>query len=244
MTPTPAFYATLQALVLAHRWWMLAAVIGAVAIGGIIRILKSPAPFPTWLEWMKIPARARPWVATLLGIVGGALSAAIAGQPVLPAVLTGVMSAFTAIAGHEMVVESLRGGVELFTKSNKSPPQDPTQLAPAEVKPPANPTPPATPPTASPRWSILRAAAACFVFFYVVAVALIACSKTPPPNAPNDTDITNFAAASAVCEAEEATDVSGCRANRTACKARIDACRALARKTYHMPEPSDGGVSE
>lgn len=88
----------------AIAWFSLTAIV----IGGIVRLLKSDTPLPT------VPPRLRPWLALGLGLLAGVLQAVTTGTPWLQALGSGFSAAVTAITGHELVVESLRGGVEPF----------------------------------------------------------------------------------------------------------------------------------
>ncbi|WP_394847415.1 hypothetical protein LZC95_08110 [Pendulispora brunnea] len=91
-------------LALDHKWVPVAALI----IGAIIRVLKSARPIGI------VPPAWRPWLALALGAVAGVLQAVLAGSSWTKAVTDGLVAAMTAIAGHDLVIESLRGGRELF----------------------------------------------------------------------------------------------------------------------------------
>ncbi|WP_394844032.1 DUF4231 domain-containing protein [Pendulispora brunnea] len=82
-------------------------VVGAIVIGAIVRLLKSDTPLPT------VPSQWRPWLALGLGAVAGILQAVAAGTPWQKALIDGLVSALTAIAGHDLLIESLRGGREI-----------------------------------------------------------------------------------------------------------------------------------
>lgn len=84
--------------------------VAALAIGAIVRALKSDSPLP---EWLHVPKEWRPVLATGLGVVSGVLDAVVMGTTWPNAILGGVLSAVSAIAGHEVVVEKARGGKEL-----------------------------------------------------------------------------------------------------------------------------------
>lgn len=92
----------------AIAWFTLSAIV----IGGIVRLLKSDTPLPT------VPVRLRPWLALGLGLVAGVLQAVTTGTPWLQALGSGFTAAVTAITGHDLVVESLRGGAEPFAPSS------------------------------------------------------------------------------------------------------------------------------
>jgi len=99
----------LLTLIQQHKWFALA----ALAIGLVVRLLKSDGPIP-----FTLPAKWRPWLAVGLGIVAGVLEKAGTGVAWREAVLGGVLAAFAAISGHQLLVESLRGGRELGEKKS------------------------------------------------------------------------------------------------------------------------------
>lgn len=102
----PTSIETVVQLVQAHAWWAL----GAIAIGGLVRLTKSDTPIPGWTGLA--PAwRAR--LALGLGAVQVAVEALAASKPWQEALLDGALAALAAIAGHEVVVEGFRGGREL-----------------------------------------------------------------------------------------------------------------------------------
>lgn len=92
----------------AITWFTLSAIV----IGGIVRLLKSDTPLPT------VPARARPWLALGLGSAAGVLQALTTGTPWPLALGSGFTAAVTAMTGHDLVVGSIRGGVEPFASSS------------------------------------------------------------------------------------------------------------------------------
>lgn len=96
----------LVAMLAEHRWVPACALV----IGAIVRVLKGDLPLPA------VPPQWRGWLAMGLGIVAGALDMAATGAPWLPALAEGLAAALLAIAGHELGIESLRGGRELFTR--------------------------------------------------------------------------------------------------------------------------------
>jgi len=65
-----------------------------------------------------VPARVRPWLALGLGLVAGVLQAVTTGTPWLQALGSGVTAAVAAMTGHDLVVESIRGGAEPFAPSS------------------------------------------------------------------------------------------------------------------------------
>lgn len=92
-----------------HRWVAACALV----IGAIVRVLKSDTPLP-----FTVPAKWRGWLAIGLGIVAGALEAVAGGTPWARALAEGLTAALIAITGHELGVESLRGGKELFARQD------------------------------------------------------------------------------------------------------------------------------
>src|SRR5574338_298624 len=94
----------LIALVIAHKWIAVAAVL----IGAIVRALKQDTPIP-----ITIVAKYRPWLALGLGQVSGVLQALSTGTPWKEALVGGLVSSVVAILGHDLVIESMRNGKEL-----------------------------------------------------------------------------------------------------------------------------------
>lgn len=109
--------ATLLALFRAHAWIALA----ALFIGALLRAVKGDTPLPY------VTPRVRPWLALGLGLVAGVLNSLVAKVPLGTALFQGFAAAATAIAGHESLIESLRGGVEFFA-------------SPSDPKPPCGPS--------------------------------------------------------------------------------------------------------
>jgi len=89
-----------------HKWVPAA----AIAIGAMVRILKGGSPIPV------VPPAWRPWLALALGAVAGLLQAVAGGAAWSKALTDGLVAALTAIAGHDLLVESLRGGREPFAR--------------------------------------------------------------------------------------------------------------------------------
>lgn len=94
----------LFALIRAHQWVAVAAVV----IGFLTRLLKSDTKLP-----ITLPPRVRPWLALVFGAASGMLETIVAGTPVDEALLGGLVAALTAIAGHDALIEGLRGGREV-----------------------------------------------------------------------------------------------------------------------------------
>ncbi len=86
--------------------WVPAA---ALIIGALVRATKAG----WWPEELHIPKRARPWVVFALGWLSGSLDCLITGKAFWPATVGGLISALTAMGGHDLFVNSLRKGQEL-----------------------------------------------------------------------------------------------------------------------------------
>lgn len=80
----------------------------ALAIGLLVRLLKSDTPLP-----FTVPAKWRPVLALVLGLLSGVLHALSTGVPWRDALLGGLSAGVAAIVGHDVGIESLRGGVEV-----------------------------------------------------------------------------------------------------------------------------------
>ncbi len=81
-------------------------IVGAL-IGALVRMLKSNRiPFA-------VPPRARPWLALGLGQLAGVVDAMARGTAWKSALLAGLLASVTAIVGHDVVIESVRGGAEI-----------------------------------------------------------------------------------------------------------------------------------
>lgn len=88
-----------------QKWW----IVSALTIYGIIRLLKA---FPKVAE--KIPPNARPLVALGLGLLSAGLNDIVMGTPWQTALINGVVTAALTVFGHEVIIERLRNGRELF----------------------------------------------------------------------------------------------------------------------------------
>lgn len=94
----------LVALLFAHSW--VAA--SAVFAGLVVRVLKDDrVPVPLDKRW-------RPALSAGVGMLCGALNAAVAGAPVLPSLALGFLAGAVAVLGHVFGIELLLGGKELF----------------------------------------------------------------------------------------------------------------------------------
>ena len=150
-----------------HAWVALAAMV----IGALVRVLKGDSPLPC------VSPRVRPWLALGLGMVSGVLSALLTSTPLSTTILEGLIAGATAIAGHDTLIEGLRGGRELF--SRPSLPRDP----------PAPPTTPSGNASCNPLPSVIVAdkdvtpvrtttlQSICLAMVLLGAVVLVGCTK-------------------------------------------------------------------
>lgn len=97
----------LVTLMQTHAWIPLASVV----IGLAVRLVKSDKAV-AWFP-IAIPPQVRSWLALGLGLIAGVLDKVVAGAPWPTAMLGGLVAAISAISGHELVVESLRGGRDI-----------------------------------------------------------------------------------------------------------------------------------
>jgi len=123
----------LLALAQQHKWFALAALV----IGLVVRLLKSDGPIP-----INVPAKYRAWLAVGLGIVAGVLDMIGAGTAWKEALLGGILAAFAAISGHQLVVESLRSGREVGEskpafRTRSTPPPAPPVVEEKKIDPPS-----------------------------------------------------------------------------------------------------------
>lgn len=127
----------LWALVIKHQWVPLAMVV----IGLVIRLLKSDTKIP-----VTIPPRARAVTALLLGVVAAGLHRVQSGVEWQQAIFESIVAALLAIAGHNVVIDGLRGGKEFNLPGLIIPGASPSPDKPPTI-PPA-PKPPNVPPLA------------------------------------------------------------------------------------------------
>jgi hypothetical protein len=98
----------------AHEWLMFS----AVAIGFIVAMTKQ-GWLGTWIA-TRIPSSALPYYAMVLGFAGTFTTDVVEQKPWQQAMLdafSGLLAAFIAIAGHQTVIERMRGGKELVPKA-------------------------------------------------------------------------------------------------------------------------------
>lgn len=81
--------------------------LSSLVIGALVRLVKSDSRLP-----VDIPARWRPLVAALLGVVAGVLDLLAEGEPLRAAVVAVLAPSLSAL-GHGVIIESLRGGREV-----------------------------------------------------------------------------------------------------------------------------------
>lgn len=110
----------IPSLLASHAWIPLAALV----VGFLVWLLKTRPALQD-----KIPPRVRPWVAIGLGQLLAVLQAVTLGTPWKDAVLNGLLAALTAMFGHDVGIEGIRGGKELGTASDGGDgPKPPTPL--------------------------------------------------------------------------------------------------------------------
>lgn len=82
----------------------------ALLIGALVRAMKAG----WWPELLYVNPKYKPWIAFAAGWLSGSLDSLVTGKPVVEATIGGLVSALTAVGGHELLIEGLRGGRELF----------------------------------------------------------------------------------------------------------------------------------
>lgn len=130
--PPPAdFMATVGQIIQAWQGKQYV-LVGAFVIGLIVAASKTG-----WLgNWLatQLPSQARPFLAVIVGILTVASTETISGVEWKLALLHSFYAAATAVLGHQMVVEGLRGGKEIMPMRPGTP---------AATIPPPPPPPPA-----------------------------------------------------------------------------------------------------
>lgn len=88
----------------------------AMIVGALVKLTKSDMLTIALanLGIPPIPKRILPWLALTLGLASSVLDHRLQGTAWIEAVTKGAIAAITAIAGHELGVESLRKGKELL----------------------------------------------------------------------------------------------------------------------------------
>lgn len=156
---------TVLSLVRGHNWIAIAAILD----GLLIRLSKDDRYvrfFP-----VAIAPKWRPWFALAVGVVEGCVAIKLLSHGAWSEAIFGGFSAgVTAITGHELVVESLRGGRDLFVPKAPPPPPGstpPPAPKPISIKPPANVT-------------IITDSSAKLVALFAAAVVLLSCQVPEP----------------------------------------------------------------
>lgn len=90
-----------------HAWLPLASMV----IYALTRLIKDDR-FVAWFP-ITIEPRYRSWFAVALGVASGVLQALTTGAKWPTAMVGGLISAYTAISGHDLIVESLRKGRDI-----------------------------------------------------------------------------------------------------------------------------------
>lgn len=111
----------------AHNWVLFA----ALTIGAFIALSKQ-GWFGAYVQ-AHMPARALPYYAVALSVIGAATTEIVAGVPLNTALAHAAAAALLAIVGHNVVIEGLRSGKEIVPeKAAKGPPPMPVQQPQAE----------------------------------------------------------------------------------------------------------------
>ncbi len=98
---------SLMQLAADHKWYMFAAVL----VGGGCRWLKSDSA-GNW--WTSLPLWAKRTIPILLGGAAGCLESLASGRPLEESLIKGALIAgLGSMAGHELLIEKMRGGKEL-----------------------------------------------------------------------------------------------------------------------------------
>ena len=97
--------------------------IASIVVGGLVRLSKTDV----WVKWfpVNLQPKIRPWAALVLGAASAAIGHLTGGGTWPEAIAGGLMAGLGAIAGHELIVESVRGGRDLGVP--KEPPMFPTK---------------------------------------------------------------------------------------------------------------------
>lgn len=102
-----------------HAWLLFSAII----IGSVVAIVKQ-GWLGTWIA-AHLPPASRPYLAMALGAITSFAAGIQAHQTVVQAILqavNGVIAGALAVAGHQVVIEGMRGGKEFIPKA---PPLEP-----------------------------------------------------------------------------------------------------------------------
>lgn len=87
--------------------WILPIVLVAALIGLIVWIAKVKKP-------NAIPPRYRAMLAALLGQLAAGFAVIFVERPIIANMIAGLFAAALAVLGHDVIVEGVRGGRELF----------------------------------------------------------------------------------------------------------------------------------
>ena len=109
----------------AHQWVLF----GALVVGGFIAFAKQ-GWFSAWVQ-SKMPSAAIPYYAMGLGVLAMMATDLSTGKTWQQAITDGLMAGMTAVFGHQLLIESARGGKEIVPTAKW-----------------AKPAPPAAPPAA------------------------------------------------------------------------------------------------
>lgn len=109
--------------------------LSAAVVFALLRLMKNDTKFP-----INIEPRVRVWMALVLGLIAGLLSAVANGLHWQTAVLIGIAASAMAVLGHNVAIDSLRGGKEIVIPGMMIP-----GASPSPGKPPSIPPPPPLP---------------------------------------------------------------------------------------------------
>lgn len=94
--------------------WLL---LGAMIVGLLVTLAKQ-GWVSNWIS-TKLTPRSTPYYALLLSALSAGSADIIAGKPLAQAIMDTLFTAFTAVAGHQFVVESIRRGKEFIPATDK-----------------------------------------------------------------------------------------------------------------------------
>jgi len=95
----------------AHQWGLLTWLVVSVVAGGLVRLCKSDSPIPALQQ---IPPAWRARLAYVFALCAAAATKLASGMSWQTVVTLALAGGSTAMAGHELLIEGLRGGRELF----------------------------------------------------------------------------------------------------------------------------------
>jgi hypothetical protein len=103
----------------AHQWVLF----GALIVGGLIAFAKQ-GWFSTWIQ-SKLPASDIPYYAVVIGVLTMMVTDIETGKTWQQAILDGFFAATTAVFGHQLLIEGVRGGKEVVPVAKWAKPSPP-----------------------------------------------------------------------------------------------------------------------